>query len=118
MSKLDLENTFLGTADMHTIESIEVEHRRVAGAPSVVIRCECDGVFDLHEFSDHVATVAWKAISMPDDAKEQPCGCWSDGEGFALCSWHEERFRSMVDPAREYGDAQRRRAEAAEARLA
>jgi hypothetical protein len=56
-----------------------------------------------------------RKLASTGEPSEQACGCWDDGEGFSLCDWHERRYRAMVDPAREWGETQMRRAEAAEA---
>ncbi len=49
-------------AGQHGIEEILLEHRRVAGAPSVEIRCRCNDVLAMWDYAEHVAGRAIAAL--------------------------------------------------------
>lgn len=58
-----------GVAGRHAIEGIEVEQRRVSGAPSVTVRCSCGSALDMGDgFSLHVAEITADAVfeEMPE----------------------------------------------------
>lgn len=42
----------------HELEELTIEHRAVAGVPSVEVRCRCREAFAFTEYAEHVARQA------------------------------------------------------------